>query len=361
MEEDADNIKQGTDYVLGLAPDALLEILQAVLPQRIDVFQELMEWAVPDHMFGTARALLSARYHGVVKSFSEEKGYGFITSAEITEAFGQDLFIHRDQLKGFAPGTKVNFAILLNKGKAHAFDVAADDKYSSPASPVTQQSPSQNGKGSQWQGAQWQAPYFAGGYDGVAWGKDGAGWGKDGKGGAWGYGDDWGGFGNAAKGWAKDWGKGDAKGWGKDNGQFSDKGTPYAWSKGGTVRLNDLGKASCAKGQPPSDTRTGGYAFAGEVPSSAVQIDGVTDRRWNGLVKSAREGKFGFLVSEELTAASAGKIDASQDIYVHWNHVKDFNIGDAVSFAVILNEKGGLKAVDVQAIGDSTKRARIDV
>jgi len=376
MEQDADHIKQGTDYLLSHRTDDLLTILKAVLPQRLTEFQELMEWAVPDHMFGTARALLSARYHGVVKSFSETKGYGFITSSEITEAFGQDLFAHRDQLKGFAPGIKVNFAILLNKGKAHAFDVVADNKESPSASPTANlsvkggdqwqkgASPTANLSdkgGDQWQkGSQWQAPYFAGGYDGGAWGKDGAGWGKDGKGGAWGFGDEWGGFGKDAKGWGNDWGKGEAKGF---MGQYSDKGTAAAWqSKGGTVRLNDQGKANCGKGQPPPEVRTGGYAFSGAVPSSAVQIEGVTDRRWNGLVKSAKEGKFGFLVSEELTAASPQT--GSQDIYVHWNHVKDFTIGDAVSFAVIVNEKGGLKAVDVQAIGiyfedsEGAKRAR---
>jgi len=95
--------------------------------------------------------------------------------------------------------------------------------------------------------------------------------------------------------------------------------------------------------------RTGGYAFKGDVPSSAVQIEAVTDRRWNGSVKSAKEGKFGFLVSEELTAAASAKqLTAEQDIYVHWNHVQNFPIGAEVSFTVILNEKGGLKAVDVQ-------------
>merc|ERR1719401_2278502 len=133
-------------------------------------------------MFGTARALLSARYNGVVKSYSDAKGYGFITSQEITDAFGQDLFAHKDQLKGVSAGAKVNFAILLNKGKAHAFDVVPD-KDSIPANPVAQQQPAPN-KGGQWQkgGDQWQAPFFAGGYDGngAGWGKDGAGWGKDG-------------------------------------------------------------------------------------------------------------------------------------------------------------------------------------
>lgn len=329
--EDTEHLKQGTEFVLGLSPDDLLQILKAALPQRLDVFQELMEWAVPDHMFGTARALLSARYNGVVKSFSEAKGYGFITSPEITEAFGQDLFIHRDQLKGFSPGTKVNFAILLNKGKAHAFDVASD---SNPALPSAN---------AQWQQAsQWQAPYFAAG-NGVAWGKDGMG--------AWGYGDDWAGFGKDGKG---NWGKGEAKGF---KGQFGDKGTAVTWSKGGTARL-DQGKPSCGKGQPPiAEVKTGGYAFSGEVPSSAVQIEGVTDRRWNGSVKSAKEGKFGFLVSEELTAATSEQLqNGSQDIYVHWNHVKDFSIGEAVSFSVIVNEKGGLKAVNVQSM--NAKRPR---
>jgi len=134
------------------------------------------------------------------------------------------LFVHRDQPKGFtrpgdAGGTKVNFAILLNKGKAHAFDVALD-KDAAPASGATMpQSPNPNGKGLQWQqGGQWPAPYFAKGYDGAGWGKDAAAWGKDNcKGGAWGFGDDWGGFGN----WGKDWGKGEAKGC---MGQSGDKG-----------------------------------------------------------------------------------------------------------------------------------------
>merc|ERR1711904_286864 len=81
---------------------------------------------------------------------------------------------------------------------------------------------------------------------------------------------------------------------------------------------------------------------AGGSITSAVEMPGVTDRRFSGVVKSLKDQKFGFLTCEELQ-----EID-SQDIFVHWTNLQGFTVGSEVSFAVVVNDKGGFKAVDLQ-------------
>merc|ERR1711879_740930 len=73
--------------------------------------------------------------------------------------------------------------------------------------------------------------------------------------------------------------------------------------------------------------------------TSAVSIPGMTDRRFVGTIKSRKDNKFGFIVCEELAA--------EQDIFVHYTQLKHFQVGDEVSFQLIVNEAGGFKAVEL--------------
>mmetsp|Transcript_60353 Transcript_60353/g.156650 ORF Transcript_60353/g.156650 Transcript_60353/m.156650 type:complete len:694 (-) Transcript_60353:41-2122(-) len=64
------------------------------------------------------------RFNGVVKSFNELKGFGFISCAEMVEAHGCDVFLHKDQRKEWKPNDEVSFIVRLNRdGKPQAYDL----------------------------------------------------------------------------------------------------------------------------------------------------------------------------------------------------------------------------------------------
>jgi len=57
------------------------------------------------------------QFSGTIKSFKEEKGWGFVTSPAISQLFGKDLFIHKRELNGLdpEPGLQVRFTVHLNE------------------------------------------------------------------------------------------------------------------------------------------------------------------------------------------------------------------------------------------------------
>lgn len=341
----AEIVSEAAQALLAYGPEELLEILKEALPSRLEVLQELVDWAAPDHVYGGARALLDARYVGVVKSYSETNGYGFITSTDITAAFGTDLFVHGNQIKEFAPGMEVNFAILLNKGKPHAFDLKQNPTGSS------------KGKGgkSGGKGADFRNSYANGS-----------------KGSEWGSSHEWGdGWGYPSPSSEAPWRRAAAPAAAAWRGAASsvapappappsreqrrppklvgiDWGGRPSWGKDAGPKGGKHHTPAADQGKGP----TAGYAFAPQPPQSAVQVAGVTDRRFEGSVKSLKEEKFGFLNCEELQA------QYHQDIYVHWNNLRGHAVGDLVSFAVIVNEQGGLKAVDLAAPQGRESRKR---
>jgi len=65
------------------------------------------------------------RFDGLIKSFNEVKGFGFIACDEITHQFGCDVFLHHFQYTGFEVGQAVSFNVILNKqGKPQAQELA---------------------------------------------------------------------------------------------------------------------------------------------------------------------------------------------------------------------------------------------
>merc|ERR1712232_713053 len=182
------------------------------------------------------------------------------------------------QIKNFSAGDEVNFAILLNKGKAQAFDLTPAD---------------------------------GGGYSGNSSGC----------------------------------GKGKACG-GKANSypEWNGKGCGGYAKGGGYPGFADLGPPNLYQQRPlPPKQPSEWWEPPEPTMVSAVEVPGVTDRRFVGTVKSFKEMKFGFLTCKELQAKFQ-----DQDIYVHWNNLGSFRPGDAVSFRAIVNEQGGAKAVDLQ-------------
>eukprot|EP00746_Dinoflagellata_sp_MGD_P147859 gnl/MRDRNA2_/MRDRNA2_80170_c0_seq2.p1 gnl/MRDRNA2_/MRDRNA2_80170_c0~~gnl/MRDRNA2_/MRDRNA2_80170_c0_seq2.p1 ORF type:complete len:400 (-),score=84.42 gnl/MRDRNA2_/MRDRNA2_80170_c0_seq2:16-1215(-) len=114
-----------------LLPDEMTdeEALQSIctlIEQKPHLAWELVQWLIPDFAFGATKCLMdpAVRFTGTIKSFAHTKGYGFVTSPQIQEQFGSDVFCHSAQLGSFNVGDTVDFAVLLNKeGKPQAFDL----------------------------------------------------------------------------------------------------------------------------------------------------------------------------------------------------------------------------------------------
>eukprot|EP00418_Pyrodinium_bahamense_P037036 CAMPEP_0179205848 /NCGR_PEP_ID=MMETSP0796-20121207/102625_1 /TAXON_ID=73915 /ORGANISM="Pyrodinium bahamense, Strain pbaha01" /LENGTH=381 /DNA_ID=CAMNT_0020910739 /DNA_START=84 /DNA_END=1226 /DNA_ORIENTATION=+ len=89
-------------------------------PQATDV------QVLPEGCFSTDSSPGSS-FVGVVKSFHSEKGWGFVTSDEIQQFFGKDIFLHRLELGGIVPqpGDAVQFTVEPGKtGQLEAKNVA---------------------------------------------------------------------------------------------------------------------------------------------------------------------------------------------------------------------------------------------
>lgn len=92
------------------------------------------------------------RYAGNIKSFSAEKGFGFIDCPELFEVYGRDTWLHHAQVQHFQIGDLVRFTMALNKeGNPQALELTALTKMGMTAS----------GKGARVMGA-WAAPTMSG-------------------------------------------------------------------------------------------------------------------------------------------------------------------------------------------------------
>eukprot|EP00930_Biecheleria_cincta_P082372 TRINITY_DN72111_c0_g1_i1.p1 TRINITY_DN72111_c0_g1~~TRINITY_DN72111_c0_g1_i1.p1 ORF type:complete len:348 (-),score=64.90 TRINITY_DN72111_c0_g1_i1:12-1055(-) len=79
-------------------------------------------------------AMEAGPYVGTIKSFREEKGYGFIACEQTHQRFNRDVFLHYSQLREFKVGDKVKFKICIDskqgdiegKPKALALEKTSD-------------------------------------------------------------------------------------------------------------------------------------------------------------------------------------------------------------------------------------------
>lgn len=64
---------------------------------------------------------------GIIKSFDEAHGYGFISCSKTFEKYGRDVFVHKDQLQTFQVRDKVSFCVKENSaGRPRAWNLAAE-------------------------------------------------------------------------------------------------------------------------------------------------------------------------------------------------------------------------------------------
>lgn len=74
------------------------------------------------------------KYIGDIKSYSPNKGYGFIECPELWSRFSRDVFIHQVQLEGKKVGDRVAFRMQVKEGKPQALDVVLVSDMIQPAS-----------------------------------------------------------------------------------------------------------------------------------------------------------------------------------------------------------------------------------
>ncbi|CAJ1400900.1 unnamed protein product [Effrenium voratum] len=98
-------------------------------------------------MYSWRRPDLKPGLLGVIKSFEDAAGYGFIYSPEARKKYSRDVFLHRKQLKEFKVGDAVRFQVNENRDghpQASKLRPAPGETVilpEEPAAPVPQEKP----------------------------------------------------------------------------------------------------------------------------------------------------------------------------------------------------------------------------
>merc|ERR1711879_738204 len=73
----------------------------------------------PDHppSFEEVDGVTNVRWQGVLKSYNDSSGFGFIECDELKQMYGNDVFVHRLQVTEITPvqGMSLSFGVFLNK------------------------------------------------------------------------------------------------------------------------------------------------------------------------------------------------------------------------------------------------------
>jgi len=350
-EELPAHIEENVDILKAYEDTDLLATLKAALESRAAVLQALVDWAVPDRAYVSARLLVENRVCGKIKSFNEASGYGFIDCPAVHDAFGNDAFLHHQQLQNFAVGQEVSFAILLSKeGKPQAFDLG----------------PARNG-----QDMRKMSDKGHGGYKGNA----GGGGHKGGKGH---HDGGHGGYRDHRQPDASDGHRGARESRPASEGRMGDNDWA-AWTPSTYGRRTDgaswgalpappppgrgrsppaaFRRNVASNDQPPSDSQPSArhkYPVpprrdAHSAPPSANDVPGITDRRHEGVLKSFNERNgFGFIENDEL------KGRYGNDVFVHHAQMGNFRVGQALTFNVFLNKDEKPQAKDIRSANEGS-------
>ncbi|CAK8987428.1 unnamed protein product [Durusdinium trenchii] len=112
------------ETLVSLDEQSAVSVICSVLESRPELAPSVVTFSVPDLTYPPIRAITERRSEGVIKTFYEQKGYGFITCEELQKVFGNDVFLVGQQFNGFQVGQQVTFAVALNKdNKPQAYDL----------------------------------------------------------------------------------------------------------------------------------------------------------------------------------------------------------------------------------------------
>jgi len=308
------NVASLVDTLGMLDGETAVQLINQVLRARPELTPAIVGIACPELTYAPARAMTERRPKGVIKSFDQHQGFGFIACPELTAVFGEDVFIHGKQMGSFDIGSEVSFAVTLSEdNKPQAYDVQH-----------LMLGMMQNPMHTQLQMQQQQIMMMQG-MGNSATGK--AGWG-----GGW-----------ASDGWATSgcsmgsWGGDYSAGWGDMSSGWADHG----W--GDPMRGCKRGKGGgcCLPG--------GGYAAAAcAAPGAEAQdAESATLGQFSGSIKSFDEKNgFGFI---ECTPLRRQGYD--RDVFLHQSQRGGLAVGTEVTFIAYLNTSGQLRARFVQPSG----------
>jgi len=83
------------------------------------------------------------------------------------------------------------------------------------------------------------------------------------------------------------------------------------------------------------------------TPKTAIAAQGITDRRFEGKVLSfSPEKNFGYITCSEM------RVRFNKDVWVHKAQLGHFEIGQLVSFMVIINKQGHPQAVSLRPVSN---------
>ena len=107
-----------------LDDQTLITVITQTLQNRPELAPGVVNGAVPDLTYAPADSLTKRRATGRILQVNSSNGMGFIDCPELKAVFGNDVYVHRNQVGAFPIGTEVNFAILLSKDmKPQAYDL----------------------------------------------------------------------------------------------------------------------------------------------------------------------------------------------------------------------------------------------
>eukprot|EP00928_Gymnodinium_smaydae_P008670 TRINITY_DN1315_c1_g2_i1.p1 TRINITY_DN1315_c1_g2~~TRINITY_DN1315_c1_g2_i1.p1 ORF type:complete len:463 (-),score=112.66 TRINITY_DN1315_c1_g2_i1:103-1491(-) len=100
----------------------------------------LADFGQQQFMSAASQAAVGGMYHGVIKSFDEDKGFGFIECPEARSASGMDVFLLRSQLQGSSvrAGDQVTFSVTQSTKGPRAENVQVLHAAGSAAPPPMQ-------------------------------------------------------------------------------------------------------------------------------------------------------------------------------------------------------------------------------
>lgn len=368
MVENVDQarVEDGVNQLLEYTNEEIFAICRTIFQRqdKLPLLQDVVDWACPDFCFGNARVLLENRYQGHVKSFNEQKGWGFVTSDEAAASFGKDIFLSSHQLQntGIGVGDKISFVILSNKGKPQAFDLQPLGKKGGARAPVPM--PMMNSLNltvregglpiSTWEPPRINNPAQNWGPKGAALSQPPI--------------DE-----TRFMGFVKSYNAKNAYGfitcedlmmiYGKADIFVSDKelgGIEVGSQVSFKVTQDNVGKPYAVQLAPPGGL--GNLPLIPQGKGGAKAPPGIRkdqsygEQRFYGFVKSFNaKNQYGFILAEEL-AAELGK----PDIFVSAAELGGIEPGSDCSFQVAVDEKGKAFAVNVEStsIGGAAKKAR---
>mmetsp|Transcript_11650 Transcript_11650/g.31258 ORF Transcript_11650/g.31258 Transcript_11650/m.31258 type:complete len:513 (-) Transcript_11650:71-1609(-) len=400
QRQDNNIVAEGIHFLQQCEDLDIVAMLIPTLEGRPEVLQELVDWAVPTRATVSTRLFTEGRHVGTVKSFNSQNHYGFIACPAIREAADCDVFVHERQLGSFTTvGTEVSFAMLLNKErKPQAFDVGpvrgGEASEEQAARQAAQHGASRGGtKGASAKGASAKGASAKG-----MSGKDTTTMGTFAKGSSWKAAhclstkdawatdtsddDAWGEAASTKGAWADckpgneawsagvpakgAWAAGDGGVWAK--GGWAMRGGAAAWTEGTwgeggcpwphagakaakRSMSKSTGKApwgieNGADGSDGGSGSTAGRVWDPDAPPTSEEMVGVTDRRFEGVLKKFNEsGGYGFIACDELMQWFG------QDVFAHHKQLLGFEVGQPVTFAVFLNKDRKPQAKDVSRVG----------